>query len=165
MGGQLADLRALDRLEVGLKQLAVEYPDAAARDAVDLVARVPGDVDLGREQLAVSLLHLEVDVRRGPAGVRDRLDRAEAILARRPGGEPAEPLEVLVLVLLGAVAGVEIDLRWRRTARSRPSRCGSGCPIASSTRPVRWVISPTAGVMLSLMMIRSLSVSSGSLSG
>ena len=80
--GQLADLRALDRLEVGHQQLAVDQAAAAADDAVDLVAGVAGDVDLGGEQLAVPLLHLEVDVRGGPAGVRDRLDRAEVVLAR-----------------------------------------------------------------------------------
>ena len=47
MGGQLADLRPLDRLEVDLKQLSVEDPEAPAGDPVHLVARVPGDVQLG----------------------------------------------------------------------------------------------------------------------
>ena len=99
-------------LKSAMQQLAVEHADPADDDAVDVVARVAGDVDLGGEQLAVPLLHLEVDVGGGPAGVGDRLDGAEAVLAGRAGGEPAEPLEVLVLlVLLGvAVAGVEVDL-------------------------------------------------------
>ena len=35
----------------------------------------------------------------------------------------------------------------------------------SVTRPVKWAISPTAGVVLSLTIMRSLSESSGNLSG
>ena len=41
----------------------------------------------------------------------------------------------------------------------------SGAPLAVVTVPWRWVISPTAGVMPSLTMSRSLSVSSGITSG
>ena len=89
---------------IGLKstmtQLAVERVADAAEDAVAVVARVAGDEDLGGQQLPAALLDLEVDVRRGPAGVRDRLDRAEAVLAGRAGREPAEALEVLVLLVL-----------------------------------------------------------------
>ena len=52
---QLADLRLLDRLEVGHHQLAVDRAaDAAADDAVALVARVARDVELGGEQLAAA---------------------------------------------------------------------------------------------------------------
>ena len=41
----------------------------------------------------------------------------------------------------------------------------SGFPLESRIRPLRCVISPTAGVIASLMISRSLSVSSGSLVG
>ena len=41
----------------------------------------------------------------------------------------------------------------------------SGSPLESRSRPLRCVTSPTAGVIASLMISRSLSVSSGSLVG
>ena len=110
--GQFADLRPLDRRELSREQLAIEDADSRKSDVIDEVPWMAGDVQLGREQFAVAFFDLEVNVRRGPAGVGDRLDRAEAIAAVRSGQEPAEALEILVaLVGLGfAVAGVDIDL-------------------------------------------------------
>src|SRR5262249_22296477 len=95
-GRQLADLRVLDRLEIDLDQLPLERVADAAQHTVVRVLLVAGDEDLGREQLAVALLDLHMDVR-GAAGIRHRLDGPEAILALGPGREPAEALEVLVL--------------------------------------------------------------------
>src|SRR5262249_46464896 len=53
-----------------------------SEDAVPLVARLALDVALGREQLLAPLLNLEVDVP-GTAGVGDRFDGPEVVLAAR----------------------------------------------------------------------------------
>ena len=52
----------------------------AAPDAVLVVAGMPLDVALRRQQVLAALLDLEVDVRRA-AGVRHRLDGAEVVFA------------------------------------------------------------------------------------
>src|SRR5262249_11785064 len=68
------------------------------------------DVALSDQQLLAATLDLEVAVRR-PAGVGTRLDRAEVVLPGQAGEEPAESLEVLVLLVLlpVAVVGVQVD--------------------------------------------------------
>ena len=127
---------------------------------------VPGlalDVALRRQQLLAGLLDLEVDVGR-PARIGHRLDRAEVILAARTGQEPAEALEVGVAVRPPGISGVNVN----SLAIHLPDlheRIATGLPRASRIRPLRWVTSPTAGVMPSLTIRRSLSVSSGSLLG
>ena len=99
MRGELADLRT----RIGLKSAWISSRSNRSEPAHGRrrrrVARVAGDHDLGREQLAASLLHLDVNVRGGPAGIGDGLDRAEVVLAGRPGREPAEALEVPVLLI------------------------------------------------------------------
>ena len=84
----------------------------------------------------------------------------------RAGEEPAEALEVLVLLVLlaVAVAGVQVDAVGVALP-DLDQGVADRVALGVEDLPVRCVISPTAGVMSSLTMIRSLSVSSGSLFG
>src|SRR5579859_7459111 len=96
-GRQFADPRVLHRGEVhqyGVARLGVDGPE----DAVLVVLRLALDVALRRQQLLAVALDLEMDVRR-PAGIRDRLDRAEVVFAVGSGQEAAEALEILVVRL------------------------------------------------------------------
>src|SRR5262249_37232062 len=109
--GELADPRLLERREIDAHSgLGLLVADAAV-DAVLFVAGVALDVALRAEQFLAALLNLEVDVRRGPARIEDRLDRAEIVLAVGRGHETAETLEVLVLLilLLSTVGGGQVD--------------------------------------------------------
>ncbi len=108
-------------------------------------------------------LHREVNVRR-PAGIRDRLDRTEVILARRTGEKPPEALEVAIAAFAIAAPRVQI----RAVIVDLPDldqRIAQRLAAGIENRPLRCVISPTAGVMPSLTINRSLSVSSGKWSG
>ena len=71
-----------ERLEVDRHRLAGFGVADAAVDAVALVLRMALDVALRGEVRAARPLDLEMDVRRA-AGVGDRLDGAEVVLARR----------------------------------------------------------------------------------
>ena len=161
--GELADLGTLERREVDGHGIAGLRVLEFLIDEVACVARLALDVALGGEELLVALLDLEVDVGR-TAGVRDRLDRAEVVLAAGTREEPAESLEVAVVLLSVGVARVDVgpvavdlpDLDEGVADRVAP---GVEDP------PPRWVTSPTPGVMLSFTINRSLSVSSGSLLG
>ena len=165
-GRQRADLRVLDRLEIDEDQLAVDGVARAPKDAIGLVAGMAGDEELGGQQLAVALLDLDVNVRAGRPGygtglmVRKRYSPFVSVV-NRP--KPWKFLSCLAS-LPTAVGGVQVH------------RLGVALPdlddgvvdrraVGLSTRPVRCVISPMAGVIELLTMIRSLSVSSGSLSG
>src|SRR5688572_14560706 len=53
-------------------------------------------VKLRRERLASFHLNQEMNVRGGPGGIRNRLDRAKVVFPGRTGLETAEPLEVHV---------------------------------------------------------------------
>src|SRR5439155_18587378 len=106
---------------------------------------------LGGQQLPPTLADLEVDVRR-PPGVGHRLDRAEAVLARRGGLEATVALEVGVVLGAAGIAAVDVgavmvdlpDLDERALDR---------VPPVFGTRPLSCVISPTAGVIALLTMI------------
>src|SRR5437016_4680866 len=67
-----------------------------------------GNEKLGRKQLSIASFDLDVDVRRA-AGIRDRLDGAEAVLAALVGRSAAEALEIGVALAHAAVGGVEVD--------------------------------------------------------
>src|SRR5262249_14764147 len=72
---QLADLRLFDRLEIDQDQLPRQRVAQATKHPVPPVLGMAVDEELGRQQFAVALLDLDVNVWRAPA-VRDRLDRA-----------------------------------------------------------------------------------------
>src|SRR5262245_52581616 len=108
MGGQLADLRLLDRLEIDENELPVERVANAAEYHVRGVLRMAVDEDLGGEQFTPALLDLDVDVG-GAAGVRDWLEGAEVVLALPASSAAAEPLEVRVPLPAAAVGAVEVD--------------------------------------------------------
>ena len=111
--GELADPGILDRGEVdaeGRVALGVAAPDAAEL-AVPLVPLEALDEAFGREQLLVPLPDPRVDVRRGAAPVRDRLDRPEVELAGRAGQEAAVSLEVGVELVV-ALTYSDTTLVW-----------------------------------------------------
>src|SRR5262249_9640239 len=107
LGRQLADLGILHLGELDGDRLARLGIADAAVDAVLVVARLALDVALRREQLLALALDLEVDVRRA-AGVGDRLEGAEVVLAAGAGQEAAEALEVLVALAAAGVVGVQV---------------------------------------------------------
>src|SRR6516164_9398251 len=89
-------------------QLAIEDAADAAVNAVARVAGMAGDEELGGQELAVAALDLEMNVR-AAAGIRNRLDGAEAILALLIRSESAKALEVAVAAAAAVGAGVEVD--------------------------------------------------------
>ena len=110
---ELADLRAGQRLEIGQDQLAVEQ--VAGRRRRCRRARCPGWPAIMIWVVSSSRpprFTLTWMCGAGRPGIRDRLDRPEVVLAVRAGREPAEALEVLVLLIAGraAVAGVQVHL-------------------------------------------------------
>ena len=103
-----------------------------------------------------------MDVSRA-AGIETGLDRAENVFTRRARQKFAVSLEVGVAIRdrasgvnVGSVVVGLPDLN-----ESVPK----GAPLLPSMRPFNHVTWPTAGVRLSLMRMRSLSRSSGILSG
>ncbi len=109
------------------------------------------------------LADAEMNVRRA-AGVRHRFDGAEVIMAVGIGQEPAVALEVIVAMVATLIVRVQINA----VVINLPDfyeRISHRLARSVQIRPVRCVMSPTAGVSESLTMIKSLSVSSGILSG
>ena len=100
----------------------------------------------------------------GRPRVGHRLDRAEIVLAGRAGQEAAEALKIGVE--LGAIFDVILEVGPVAIALpDLDDRIADRVAFGVQSFPLRCVISPTAGVIASLMMSRSLSVSSGSLVG
>src|SRR3954465_7498723 len=92
------------------------HQQRAREDPVRAVARLAGEVQLCREDLAVGTLHLDVDVAR-PAGIQAGNDRPQRVAAAR-GGERGPPRAVaLVVVPAGGVGLPEVEQR----AADRPA--------------------------------------------
>jgi hypothetical protein len=104
--GEFAQLRALEGLESHDDGFPLLLVSDAVQDAVPRVGGVAFDIKLGREQLAVALLDLDVDVWRPPR-IGDRLDGPEPECPVGCGFEAAEALKVLVSL-------VAVVLPWCR---------------------------------------------------
>src|SRR5262245_54603751 len=96
MGRELADLRVFDGLEIDQYQLPVNRISNAVKDVVRCIARKATDEQLGRQQLPVSSFYLNVNVRARSAGIGNRLDGPESVLACRCCFEASKSLEILV---------------------------------------------------------------------
>src|SRR5882672_775089 len=79
--GERACLEAGRRGQSHLDALALAWiAGGGAKDAVALVARLAGDIELAGQQAAAGRRDLDVDVRRA-AGIGDGLERAETVAA------------------------------------------------------------------------------------
>ena len=102
-------LRGRARGQPHLDALApTRVADSIAKDAVALVARLAGDIELAGEQAADRRRDLEVDVRRA-AGIGDRLQRAEAVAAVGLRQHAAIALEGRVAPLAAGLARMIVE--------------------------------------------------------
>src|SRR3954470_1274625 len=92
------------------------HQQRAREDPVRAVARLAGEVQLCREDLAVGTLHLDVDVAR-PAGIQAGNDRPQRVAAARVGELVPAQAVALVVVPAGGVGLPEVEQR----AADRPA--------------------------------------------
>lgn len=110
IANQLTGLRIRQRLEVAKDEFAVNEIASSVEDVVGLVPRVTSNKQLRREEFPIALLDLVVNVGARSTRIRNRLDRAKAILSGGCRLELPKALKVLVLLtgFRPTVASVQI---------------------------------------------------------
>src|SRR5277367_1284619 len=97
---QFADARILDGREIHRHRILRLRVADSPIDAIPQVARVALDEKLRGPFVVAFHFNLEVDVRRLPAWIAYRIERAEVILASGTGQESTETLEVRIVTRL-----------------------------------------------------------------
>src|SRR4051812_20570475 len=103
MRGKLTDFRIGQRLEIRARKLTIDGIANPRVHAIALVAGIAADEQLRDQQILPAFADLEVNMRRGPAVVFDRLDRSESVLPIRSGGELAVTLKIAIRLIAGAL--------------------------------------------------------------